>query len=351
MNFPFNFNNNDMPFGISNAKKAELDQVQQDILDIINNIDTDLEGSNFLLVKGSGTDIENAIELQEVYDTAKTMNPHAANRITIIVAPGYYNFGSNIFEVNTQYIDIVSLDGNKSILFNATPNINLVLGSVNVSANNVFINGINTFTKSFNISVNNATDLTIKNCQGGNMSFGTTQIITGTFINCIGGNNSFVTSGGANGNFIDCTAGNDSFAFDGDANGKFIRCIGGDNTFGGNCNGTFIDCEGGSFSFGNGGTSNGMFKRCKGGYRSFGRSGIMAGTLIECEGGGQAFCSVGTLSGTVINCISGSDSFGASGTLSGKLLYCILTSGTFPTVSSGGRTYYCVDGNGDVNNQ
>ena len=351
MKFPFNFSNIDMPFGLSNIKKAELDKVQEDILDVINNIDTGLEGSNFLLVKGSGTDVENAVELQNAYDTAKTMNPNAANRITVIVAPGYYNFGSNIFEVNTQYIDIVSLDGNKSILFNATPNINLALGSVNVSVNNVFINGINTFTKLFNITVNNAESLTIKNCQGGNDSFGSTQTITGTFINCIGGNNSFVTSGNANGTFIDCTAGNESFAFVGNCNGNFIRCKGGHNTFGGNCNGTFIDCEGGNFSFGNVGTSNGTFKRCKGAYRAFGRNGTISGTLIDCEGGSQAFCSIGTLSGTVINCISGENSFGASGTLSGKLLYCTLTSGTFPTVSGGGRTYYCVDGDGNVNNQ
>jgi hypothetical protein len=39
------------------------------------------------------------------------------------------------------------------------------------------------------------------------------------------------------------------------------------------------------------------------------------------------------------------------GTLSGKLFYCRLTLGTFATVSGSGRTYYCVDGNGDPNNQ
>jgi hypothetical protein len=39
------------------------------------------------------------------------------------------------------------------------------------------------------------------------------------------------------------------------------------------------------------------------------------------------------------------------GTLSGKLFYCRITLGTFATVSGSGRTYYCVDGNGNPNNQ
>jgi hypothetical protein len=37
--------------------------------------------------------------------------------------------------------------------------------------------------------------------------------------------------------------------------------------------------------------------------------------------------------------------------LTGKLFFCIKTSGTFKTVSGGGRTYYCIDGNGNTNNQ
>jgi hypothetical protein len=52
------------------------------------------------------------------------------------------------------------------------------------------------------------------------------------------------------------------------------------------------------------------------------------------------------------NCIGGASSFdGASATLTGKLYYCRLTSGTFKTVSGSGITRYCIDGNGDTNNQ
>jgi len=42
---------------------------------------------------------------------------------------------------------------------------------------------------------------------------------------------------------------------------------------------------------------------------------------------------------------------GDQGVLSGKLYYCRLTYGTFKTVSLGGRTVLCIDGNNNQNNQ
>ena len=110
--------------------------------------------------------------------------------------------------------------------------------------------------------------------------------------------------------------------------------------------------EKGSFNISNN-LNNLVCKNCRGGAQSFGGSGGTAsGTFTNCIGEDNSFGGIGgTASGTYTNCISGGNSFGSSGTLSGKLFYCRLTSGTFATVSGSGRTYYCVDGNGDPNNQ
>ena len=102
---------------------------------------------------------------------------------------------------------------------------------------------------------------------------------------------------------------------------------------GGTASGTFTNCQGGGSSFGHGGTASGTFNNCQGGDYSFGGNG-------------------GTASGTFTNCTGGDSSFGGNGgTASGKLYYCRLTSGTFKTVSSGGRTVLCIDGNNNQNNQ
>jgi hypothetical protein len=114
------------------------------------------------------------------------------------------------------------------------------------------------------------------------------------------------------------------------------------------------NCIGGVFSFGSGGggTASGTFTNCTGGDFSFGGFGVTAsGTFTNCTGGDSSFGGGVTASGTFTNCTGGDYSFGGNGFLSGKLYSCRLTAGTFSTVSSGGRTYYCVDGNGNVNNQ
>jgi hypothetical protein len=79
-----------------------------------------LEGTNYLFVSANGTDVENGDQLKAAYDEAKTKSPSANNRITIIAAPGNYDFGGS-FTMDTEFIDLVSLDGNRSII-NTTPN-------------------------------------------------------------------------------------------------------------------------------------------------------------------------------------------------------------------------------------
>jgi hypothetical protein len=265
-----------------------------------------LEGTQYVYVAANGTDVQNAAELQATYVTAQGMSPSITNRITIIAAPGNYNFSTANFVMSTQYIDLVSLDGNKSIVFNGST-------TIEITANDVFVRGVDVGTLNFTIA-NSLNLLRVENCTGGKDSFGGAGTASGTFTNCTGGPASFGGAGTASGTFNNCTGGNNSFGGDGGtASGVFTNCTGGDGSFGITSLGTFTNCTAGINSFGGNGTSSGIFTSCVGGEYSFGAN--------------------------------------LMGTLSGKLFYCRITLGTFATVSGSGRTYYCVDGNGNPNNQ
>jgi hypothetical protein len=192
------------------------------------------KGTNYILVSASGTATENATELQAAYTAAQNMSPTGNNRITIVASPGYYEFGSD-FEMSAAYIDLVSLDGNRSIK---------IIGSytILVTANDIYVNGIDTGTLPFKID--SGLSITIENCKGGNSSFGytdsTSVIVSGIFINCTAGDFSFggkdseaEVGSDASGTFINCTAGEDSFGKDGTASGTFTNCIAGGRSFGG----------------------------------------------------------------------------------------------------------------------
>jgi hypothetical protein len=264
-------------------------------------------GSQYIFVSANGTPTENATELQVAYDKAKTMSPSQPNRITIICGPGKYEFpNSSPFTLDTAFIDLVSLTGNRDVfLYTTSSSTNLTTdNNIDISTDNVFVKGVDASTSvwrnlkggvlspgSFRIS-NSLSNLTCENCKGGSVSFGGGgETASGTFTNCVGGNVSFGSGGGT-------------------ASGTFTNCVGGDGSFGGN------------------GTASGTFTNCVGGVGSFG--------LIA--------------SGTFTNCMSDGSSFG-NATLSGKLFYCRLTTGTFNSVSGGGKTLYCIDGNNDPNNQ
>lgn len=270
-----------------------------------------LEGSQYVFVTANGTDVENAQELQDAYDLAKTMSPSATNRITIICGNGNYNFLSD-FVMDTQYIDLVSLDGNRSVIFDGT-------GTISITANDVFVKGVDVGTKNFTIA-DDLNLLKVENCQGGDFSFGGDE----TF-----GSNPITVSG------------------------TFTNCEGGELSFGsfGIASGTFTDCQGGMDSFGGRGTASGTFTDCQGSDESFGGFGTASGTFTNCQGSFDSFGSSGTASGTFTNCTAGGSSFGRFGALEGKLYYCRLTSGTFQTVSGDGITRLCIDGDNNENNQ
>jgi hypothetical protein len=264
-----------------------------------------LEGTQYTYVYGNGTPTENATELQNAYTAAKAISGlSVTNRFKIIVGTGKYEL-SGQFDIDTQYIDIVSLTGDADVEFT---------NGINVTANDVFLKGLKT-TLPFELATN-LNLLVCENCKGGDLSFGS--------------------------------------GFGSELSGTFTNCVGGDGSFSlfGNCSGIFTNCIGGVLSFsGMAGNASGVFINCVGGDGSFGANEIASGTFTNCVGGYSSFGSGGAASGTFTNCVGREDSFGGGSSITGKLFYCRLTSGTFISVSSGGRTYYCVDGNGNPNNQ
>jgi hypothetical protein len=351
-----------------NGKKSALLNAQTEpvtMADIIETVGGGLEGTQYVFVAADGTAVENAVELQTAYVTAQGMSPGVKNRITIIAAPGNYNFGVAPFVMNTQYIDLVSLDGNRSIVFNSTP----TEGTISITANDVFVKGVDVVTKNFTIA-SGLNLLKVENCRGGNLSFGAGGMtVSGTFTNCIGGSSAFGGDfGTASGIFINCTGGARSFAGNaGIASGTFTNCVGGNDSFGGDslgngggsASGTFTNCTGAISAFGGGTEASGMFTNCVGGGSQFGVGcfgggfgGIASGTFRDCVSGTSAFGGGGgSAEGVFTNCTGGSVSFGRFGTLTGSLYYCRLTGDTFETVSAPGVTRLCIDGSNVENNQ
>lgn len=234
----------------------------------------------------------------------------SVKRATVIAAPGYYNFENTNFKMNQEYVDLVSLDGNRSIIFNSQN----ALGTISVTADNVFVKGVDVSSngKSFLIA-SNQSNLIVENCKGGNNSFG------------------------------------DHVFFNSKTSGTFIDCEGGDYSFGSglntlyssNASGIFINCKGGDYSFGSGGltTASGTFTNCVGGLFSFasGFGGTTASGLFNNCVGGSYSCGHGAdLSGTFNNCIGGQDSWNTNN-LTGKIYFCRSTGGqTAPQPSLGG---------------
>jgi len=349
-------------------------------------------GSNYIIVKAQGTDTENAAELQAAYDLAQTLSPLSGNVITIIAAPGYYNFGSSEFKMDTPYIDLVSLDGNRNIIFNSTLNSTSFSarteGSINITSNNISVKGVDVLDKNFTVA-SNLNSILIENCRGGDYSFGgvedggTPIVVSGEFINCIGGDLSFGGNGTASGIFKNCEGADFSFAgaqtTGGFATGRFSNCVGGDESYGFTLlNGEFIDCVGGEFSFGFAGSIEiSTFENCVGDNFTFGSFGLIDTTTFEnCRAGDSSFCGSGIyiflseinnskggdfsfgsniqiiFDSEFNNCIGGLDSFGKDFTVSndGRFYRCRLTDGTFDTPDAGGFIILGIDGDNSVQN-
>jgi hypothetical protein len=280
---------------------------------------TGIGGTSYVYVAASGTDVENAAELQAAYTTAKTMSPSATNRITIVCGPGNYNFDATTFVMDTQYIDLVSLDGNRSIVFNSSD----VFGTLWINKNNIYVKGVDVLTKALCVGTD-LNNIVVENCKGGNYSFGFGGNISGTFIDCTAGDNSFASASTTSAPIGVLNNGMDSYA-----SGVFINCTAGQQSFG--------------QSFLSVGVANGTFTNCKATFSSFGSVTIGGGTVAangiftNCIAIGSSFAYNGHCGGTFISCTAGGDSW-ITGNLTGYIYFSRQTSGqTVPTPTAGGK--------------
>jgi hypothetical protein len=341
-------------------------------------------------VKLTDSSVTNGQNLVDAYNYAKTLTPNGAalsatNRVSVIIQPGNYTLAAEL-AVDTQFVDLIGL-GAMKLRRGATPLVIIDGNTLNVTANDVRVQGVSVGTQVFKIGTNLPLQI-FEDCAGGDRSFGGTDggntgTLSGTFQDCtggdysFGGNNDGSNGGTLSGTFQDCTGGDYSFGGTdggdgGTLSGTFKDCTGGDYSFGnggdgGTLSGTFKDCTGGFFSFGSGFdtagdlTSTSVFINCTGGSRSFGgggeAGGTLSGTFKDCTGGDYSFGGVsgvdggGNLTSTSVftNCTGGDYSFGGvsggnTGTLSGTFQDCTGGGSSFGGGSSGtatGKFYQC----------
>ena len=336
----------------SSSTTPNLDTAHWDILALKGTdgaAGTGLIGESYVLVQGNGASTgANGLDLKTKYNFATALTPYgiapsATNRVTVLVAPGFYALGTTMFMMS-DYIDVVSLTGNQDVFLSTSSNTAIV-----ATANSQHIKGLKIIgNKKFQIGINQ-TDLIVENCTAGNQSFGYGSTDPrGTFINCTAGSNSFGSTNGATTLLMNC-----------------IGCTAGANSFGSGTDlivdGTFTNCTAGASSFGFGTNvvvqSTCKITNCTAGNESFG-SGIGCvtnGTYSNCTAGIDSFGSGNTDSkfgGIARNCVAGDNSFGGDDLqLQGVLINCQLTAGTFKTVDASGITRLCLDGTYTENNQ
>ena len=111
-----------------------------------------------MFVNGGGISTANGEEFETKYQTTSTMSPSENNVVTVVVAPGKYTFGSVRLLVNKPYVNIVSLTGNPDVM----------LDGINVTANNVYLKGLNCGENKFGECSSSLDNLILENCTGGN---------------------------------------------------------------------------------------------------------------------------------------------------------------------------------------
>lgn len=242
-----------------------------------------LSGSNYIFVEANGTPIQNGNYLTASYDSAKLINPSSSSLFTIILGPGYYEFATD-FYIDTPYLNIVSLTGDRDV--HITGNSTII-----VCTDSAYVKGIDVGIKNFTIT-GSYFNTVIEKCKGGDESFGGDLTSTQNY-------QIFNT-------FIECEGGDWSFAGGGSAEGTFISCVGGDYSFGRNCYGTFKNCIGNDHSFAwQGDIFGGLMEDCTGGINSFASVGSFGlfdlyAKLINCTGVSGSFMNAG------VNAVPGS---------------------------------------------
>lgn len=314
-----------------------------------------LNGENYLIVKATASPVDNAIALIDAYNFAKTALPNsspisASNRFTILLMPGLYAFAQdNTLLCDTDFIDIVTISGQPDAVFSVIDGATAYNSPapININCNAAFI-GINSTPFKFDIPGNNLTGLVCNNCIGGDYSFSTTSILSGTFIDCKAGEYSFLASSSLSGTFIRCHAGKTSFGYIlSSIAGYFEDCSVAGNggwAFGANVaeiSGTFINCKAlGAIAF-DGTLLSGKFYNCIV-YNGFGSSwSTISGELYNCT---QTAFGTGSIPFAGYNPV-----YQDSGIVTGKIYYCKMNMlGRFADPTNGGAVILCIDGFDDV---
>jgi hypothetical protein len=330
---------------IDNERKKQVRFIGVDAYEDIGG----LNSSSVIEVSAGLSEVANGVLLTNAYAEAKLLTPNGAtlsinNRAVLAVGCGVYSLAAEL-SIDTDFVDIVGLSNNTRVdAVGVKFNVRLMNSNVNVTASDVYINGIHISTSIY--CGNNEPLQTFIGCIGSSNSFKTKAgggTVAGTFIACRAGTTSFGSGETASGIFTDCLGEQGAFGgFDGSttgtASGVFTRCTcSGSNGFAsaGTASGTFIDCEA---------TGQGGFA---GANTSF-ASGTASGVFIRCRAtGGDGFGGYdGTASGIFRNCeaVSGAGgSFAPSGTTSGKFSFCTMTTGTFPAIDGAGKMRMCLE--------
>jgi hypothetical protein len=327
-----------------------------------------LAGDSYVFVPGDKTtEALNGADLLAKYANAAALTPNGQplgpnNKATLLIAPGTYYVGASFFAVNTNYVNVVSLTGNRDV-FITTANATAAL-YVTGTANDILVKGIDLGTKRFTIDTN-LSSLVVENCKGGDRSFGATNntIVNGTFIDCEAGIESFGWGLNAqvSGTFTNCKASIYSFGYPQNAlvSGTFTNCTAASNSFGAGASpvvsGTFKNCTAEDYSFGSGSiaTVSGTFKDCTSGGFSFGygNNSVVSGEFINCTATGESFGNGSdiTVSGEFTNCKAIATSFGSgnNAVITGTFNNCVAVGNSFGSGSgcdAGGEYNNCTSG-------
>jgi hypothetical protein len=302
------------------------------------------DGFSYRFVRVGNDNAANGAALQDAYDQAKLLTPgggalSATNRVAILLPAGTYSFGTDVFPVDTEFIDFVGLG--------ATPQDTVITsghivsdgqGTVTKSADDVAFANL-TIHNSGNTLVNSdATDASAYAPQG----FFTSELFVnvrftvadyaaawptrleqgygGTYIDCFSGSTSQRTFEIATGIFTGVQTGDYAFT---SATGTFTDCVAGTQSFY-SLTGTATRCTGGNNSFFTMGATA-VAKNCHCTGSGFGTTAV--GALAEnCTAAGGMFVFVGVLSGTHRNCHGGGPSFN-NAALTGTFIDCSAPSG------------------------
>lgn len=273
--------------------------------------DFTLGGENYIFVNANGTPEENGAAVRAAYTAAQAMTPNgvaisAGNRVTILLAPGYYTFNEAVdgpLFINTSFIDFVSLSGNRDVYFSSIQvksplgnDTDIVLIGIDTTVNNYYSHA------AFAIASSAAPNekIIVKNCKGGNYSFSSfSNGFKGLYENCEAGAYSFCSAGDAASPPIGIT----SIATGNFSNfGNIINCTASDNSFV-----SGLDVPAGTI------VNYGDIKNCTSTIGSFCYSEFRAqnlGVIENCQGDAYSFCAVSdmintgqsTNSGKIINC-------------------------------------------------